>query len=65
MSVRNRCVIEYFILFFVVSLYLFNPFPEEVFIIGLRQISSFFSLQVFKSYISKYFAVIKLGTLEF
>ena len=43
-SVRNRCVIELFVAFFVLSL---CPFATSVgvgaFVIGLSQISSFFS----------------------
>ena len=43
-SVRNRCVIELFVAFFVLSL---CPFDISVgvgaFVIGLSQISSFFS----------------------
>ena len=46
-SVRNRCVIELFMALFVLSL---CPFDISVgvgaFVIGLSQISSFFSFQV-------------------
>ena len=47
-SVRNRCLIELFVALFVLSL---CPFDISVgvgaFVIGLSQISSFFSLYIF------------------
>ena len=43
-SVRNRCVIELFCDFFVLSLYPFEiSAGVRAFVIGLSQISSFFS----------------------
>ena len=51
-SVRNRCVIELFVALFVLSL---CPFDTSVnvgdFVIGLSQISSFFSCTFFHSQI--------------
>ena len=44
-SVRNRCVIELFVTLLVLSFCPFdNPAGVEAFVIGLSQISSFFSL---------------------
>ena len=49
-SVRNRCVIDFFVALFVLSL---CPFDYSVgvgdFVIGLNQISSFFSLNLAKT----------------
>ena len=46
-SVRKRCVIELFVALFVLSLCLFDiPVGVGAFVIGLSQISSFFSKYV-------------------
>ena len=49
-SVRNRCLIELFVALFVLSL---CPFDISVgvgaFVIGLSQISSFFSFSIYKA----------------
>ena len=46
-SVRNRCVIELFVALFVLSLCLFDfSVGVGAFVIGLSQISSFFSQQI-------------------
>ena len=47
-SVRNRCVIEHFVALFLLSLCPFDISSSVgAFVIGLSQISSFFSLQNF------------------
>ena len=56
-SVRNRCVIDIFVDFFVLSRWFFFYFSKGVgaFVIGLSQISAFFMYLVLLLNVIKYF----------